>query len=215
MIIKAVIFDLNGTILDDEDEYGKAFKKVLKRLDVKIKGEYPHTTGIGVEENWKRFLKELKIKTEKSVEELTLETQKEYLKLLTDVNVKSGFRDFAKNLKKEGIKIALATSNTWMVTEKVMDKFSLEDIFDVVTTSEELTFNKPDPQIFELTAQKLDVDPWECVVFEDSEAGITAAHLAGMKAIGVAREDGQSTKDADSVIGSYGELTRKKSQEIL
>ena len=77
MKLSAVIFDLDGTVVADEDEYGEAFARVLKKLGVIVDSEYPHVGGIGVRENWPIFIKKYNIKTDKTIEELTLLTQKE------------------------------------------------------------------------------------------------------------------------------------------
>jgi len=211
MKISAAIFDLDGTILDNEDEYGKAFSEVLKKLGKKPDSKYPHTQGIGVEGNWERLIPQYKIKTKKSAEELSMETQKEYLKLLPKVTLKEGVQDFISDLKDSGILIALATSNTWSTVEKIFEKFDLEKFFDVTTTGEEVKHNKPDPEIFLLTAQKLGADPEECLVIEDTPAGIEAAHHAGMKVIVIARDKkyAKDLKGADLIIFSFSEISQK------
>ncbi len=208
MAIKAVIFDLDGTVLDNEDEYGKAFKKVLESLGVKVDDEIPHTTGIGLHNNWKKLIKKYKIKTSKTTEELSRETQEEYLKLLKSVKLKKGFENFVENLQKSGLTIALATSNEWWMVEKIFDKTKIEKYFDCTTTAEEVLFNKPDPEIFLVTANKIGVLPEGCLVFEDSQAGVKAAKAAGMRVIGVARDErhAKELKNADMVIESYGEF---------
>lgn len=209
MKISAVIFDLNGTILSDEDEYGLAFAKVLGKLGAKNVEKYPQEAGIGVEENWPILLKKYNLKTGKTMGELAGETQREYLKLLPKVTMRKGFLSLIKVFKSSGTKTALATSNTWGIVEKIFEKFAIEDLFDVVTTKEELRSNKPDPEIFKITADKLDISPSDCLVFEDSKAGINAAHGAGMRVVGIARntEHREVLKDADVVIEDYSKLT--------
>ena len=123
MKVSAVIFDLNGTVLSDEDEYGAAFKEVLKSFGIRVKSDYPHLGGIGVFENWPIFIKKYKIKTEKTLEQLTQETQKAYLKRLSTIRIKEGFENFAKALRDANILIALATSNDWWVVKKILDIF--------------------------------------------------------------------------------------------
>jgi len=208
MTIKAVIFDLNGTILTDEDEYGLAFKTILGKLGAKNIEDYPQESGVGVEENWPILLKKYNLKTKRTMGELASETQMEYLKLLPQVTLRRGFLDLVKIFKSTGTKIALATSNTWEMVEKIFEKFSIEDLFDTVTTKEELTHNKPDPEIFELTANKLNTSESDCLVFEDSQAGIRAGHEAGMRVVGVARNEAHRKvlKDADVVIEDYSKL---------
>lgn len=208
MAITAVIFDLDGTVLDNEDEYGKAFGKVLKSLGAKVNDEIPHTTGIGLHNNWKKLIKKYKIKTSKTTEELARETQEEYLKLLGSVKLKEGFEDFVENLQKSGLTIALATSNEWWMVEKIVDHMNIGKYFDCTTTAEEVTFNKPDPEIFLVTANKIGVSCEDCLVFEDSQAGVKAAKAAGMRVVGVARDESHAKelKNADMVIESYGEF---------
>lgn len=211
MKISAVIFDLNGTILEDEDEYGRAFNKVLKSLGVETKDEPPQIKGIGVKENWPHLIKRYDIKTNKSFDELVLETQEAYLKEIDSVTVRPDFYEFAESLKDSGIQIALATSNTWEMTEKVLNKVGIEGIFDAITTVDEVVFSKPDPSLFTITADKLGVEREECLVIEDATSGITAAGLAGMKVVAITDkdEDEEVLSNADLIVDSFSEITPK------
>lgn len=208
MIVTAVIFDLNGTLLSDEDEYGKAFATVLKQFGVADIPEVPHTAGIGVAENWPKLIEKYQVKTDKSAEQLAIETQSAYESLLDSVTLQEGVIDFIKDLKESGIIVALGTSNTWQVVDKVIEKFELEGLFDAITTGEEVENKKPSPDIFLVTAEKLEVDPGKCLVFEDADAGIEAAHAAGMKVVGIIRGGGsESLEEADKTITSFKEMT--------
>lgn len=213
MKISAVIFDLDGTVLANEDEYGTAFANVLRALGAKVNSKYPHVGGIGVKENWPGLLKKYKIKTEKTIDELAIQTQQEYLKQLSQVHPKEGFEVFIRALKESEIPVALATSNEWFMLEETFNKIDIEGYFDAVTTGEEVLVKKPAPDLFLTTAEKLGVEPSECLVFEDSAAGIAAAKAAGMKAVAIARDDdhAQSLNRADSVIRNYNQV----SPEIL
>lgn len=208
MKISAVIFDLDGTVLDNEDEYGLAFKKVLADLGEEVKTDYPHIGGIGVKENWPYLLKKYHIKTKKTLDELASLTQKEYLKLLPRVKVKKDLEAFVRKLKESGIKTALATSNVWFIVEKVFEEIPIEGFFDSVTTGEEVAQKKPAPDLFLKAADKLDISPDGCLVIEDSPSGVEAAHQAGMKVIAVARDENQAKKlsGANLVIRGYNQL---------
>lgn len=208
MKIAAVIFDLDGTVLDNEDEYGASFKKVLESLGAKVETDYPQTGGIGVKENWSLLLARYKVKTSKSMEALAQATQEEYLKLLDKVTLKEGFEEFVKSLREEGIKVALATSNGWWIVDEVFEKLSLERFFDAVTTGEEVEYKKPDPDLFLVTAGKLGVVPGECLVIEDAPSGIKAAKKAGMRVVAIARDEGhaRTLRGADKVVSGYNEL---------
>jgi beta-phosphoglucomutase len=207
MKLSAVIFDLNGTILDDEDEYGKAFAEVLKSLGVEVAPDFPHTRGIGVKANWPIFQAKYKFKTSKTFEQLALETQEAYLKQISNISVRPGFDELLETLKENGIHVALATSNTWEVADKILDIIGITGEFEVITTSEEVLHNKPDPDIFTVTADKVGVDREDCLVIEDSGAGITAARRAGMKVIAIS--DGEITPEiekADKVVEGFSEI---------
>ena len=216
MKISAVIFDLNGTILEDEDEYGRAFNKVLKSLGVETSAEPPQIKGIGVKENWPHMIKRYGIKTNKSLEQLAHETQDAYLTEINNVTVRAGFDEFVENLKDSGIQIALATSNTWEIAEKVLNKVGLGGIFDAVTTVEEVAYGKPDPGLFTLTADKLGAEREKCLVIEDSASGISAAQLAGMKVIALSGrdEDEQILASADLIVENFSEITPKVIEEL-
>ena len=211
MKISAVIFDLNGTILEDEDEYGQAFNKVLKSLGVDIKTPYPQTKGIGVKENWPLLIQKYGIKTSKTSEELAHETQEAYLLEINKITLRDGFEAFIHDLKDSGVQIALATSNTWEIAEKIIKKVGIEWVFDVVTTVDEVVYSKPDPSIFMTTADKLGAEREECLVIEDAPSGVSAAKLAGMKVIAISDkvEDEESLAEADLVVEGFSEITPK------
>ncbi len=210
MKISAVIFDLNGTILEDEDEYGTAFNKVLESLGIKTGEKYPHISGIGVKENWVEF--KSKYKLMRSIEELTKETQEAYLQELDAVTLRPGFEEFARSLKESGIRIALATSNSREVTSKILEKVGLDGLFDVITTSEEVKYNKPAPELFTLTADKLGGERYNCLVIEDAPLGVAAAHRAGMKVVAIARDEkyAKQLKEADLIVGGFSEITSRE-----
>ena len=88
MNIQAVIFDFNGTVIADELVWAYAFKKVLKELGVDEKREYPHVGGIGLKENWPILLEKYKIKTAKTLDQLTHETRDIYLENIPKIDLK-------------------------------------------------------------------------------------------------------------------------------
>jgi HAD superfamily hydrolase (TIGR01509 family) len=208
MKFKATIFDLDGTVVADEDEYGEAFNRVLRRFGIDTGLAYPHVAGIGVEENWEKFKRKYKNKINESTDLLSLGTQKEYLKLLKNVKPKNGFVKFVETIRKEGVKTALATSNSWSMTDRIMQTLGLESYFDCITTAEEVNYKKPDPQIFEITIKKLCLVPEDCVVFEDSRAGLVAAKTLGMKVVAFYRSEKhkKALKKADVIVRDFTEL---------
>lgn len=209
MRISAVIFDLNGTVLDDEELYAKAFGGVLKSLGVEPPSGIFQQKGIGVKENWEIFLKRYPINTDKNSSMLTEETQNAYLKTISEISVRAGFSEFVERLKESGILIGLATSNTWEITDRVLTAADLQGVFDVISTREEILYSKPDPDIFTLTADKLGCERENCLVIEDSASGVEAARRAGMKVVGitVGENDSDLLKNADAVVEGFSEIT--------
>lgn len=207
MSIEAIIFDLNGTVLSDEKIYGSAFLSVLSEYGIETDTDYPHKGGIGVEENWVLFKNKYDIN--ESVENLARKTQDKYLSKITNVKLKPGFLDFVTFLKSKDVKLGLATSNTWQIWEGILNHTpELEGIFDVVTTAEEVGMKKPSPEIFILTADKLIVDPSDCIVVEDSASGIEAAKAAGMRVIGLYRDATHRLEiaNADILVRNFTDL---------
>lgn len=208
-MLKAIIFDLDGTVVEDEDEYGSAFKEVLKSLGVETSEEYPHQGGIGVAENWPILLQKFGVKTKKTIDELTRETQEAYLKRIEGVTLKPGFEILVNELKQTGFKTALATSNVWDMTEQLITRLSLDEFFDVVVTGETVKRKKPAPDLFLSAANQLNMAPSDCLVFEDSPAGVEAAKKAGMRVIALYRSEQhrQSLSGADLLVKDFYEIT--------
>ncbi len=208
MKIKAAIFDLDGTILSNESVYAEAFNQVLSELGIETKDPHPQTSGVGLQANWLKFIKKYDIKTDLSIKDLINKTQSKYLSLIDRVTFKKGFEKFAVELARHNLKKALATSNDKHVLEIVNRRFKLRKFFNIFTTIEEVENSKPAPDIFLLTAKKLEVIPEECVVFEDANAGIMAAKRAGMKAIGIANHEGfESLEGADFVVDDFTDIS--------
>lgn len=176
----AVIFDLDGTIVDDESYWHEAFNKVAVRNNINKK--IVPVAGLGLAENWKR------IGEEKDCEKLAQETREEFMELIEDLDEltpREGFWELTEFLRSKGYVIGLATSSCWEVTDLELGKMEITGVFDVITTGEEVVYLKPDPEIYRLTCQKLGVEPEEVVVFEDAEAGIESAESCGCKVIKV------------------------------
>ncbi len=201
MAISAVIFDLDGTVIDSEGQWAEAFRKVLKKLKAKIDEKHPQIGGIGVEANWRLLSKKYNLDPGVSIDQLTSETNQEFIKLIPEIQISPGFMEFIEGVKENGVLTALATSTEWYIVEKVFDRLPLGDLFDSVTTGEEVINKKPEPDIFLKAANKLGVKAQECLVIEDAASGVKAARLAGMKVIGIA------TGEGDLVVKSFSALS--------
>lgn len=174
-MIGAVIFDLDGTVLDNEPEWETAFRTVAEKYKIQGSG-WLHEPGIGIRPNWKRLMPE-------KADELTVKTMLEYRK--ADVKIREGLVELVENIKERGWQTALVTGSSWNVVEKELEELNLYLAFDVTTTGEEVALQKPDPEIYVLTCQKLGLEPKECVIIEDAIAGVRSGVEAGCTVIGL------------------------------
>ncbi|KKU23238.1 MAG: Beta-phosphoglucomutase [Microgenomates group bacterium GW2011_GWC1_46_15] len=202
MIISAVIFDLDGTLIDCEKQWGSAFVEVLKSLEYNSSNKQPQTGGVSVKKNWEDLLRRLGINTNKSLDELELMTLNNYVKTIPSISLKPGAIDFIKSLKDDGTRVGLATSTEWWVVEKIFERLRFEGIFDAVVTGEETSNKKPLPDSFLLAADKLGLASQDCLVVGDSQSDVEAAHAAGMKVIVIG-----DVKNADINVDGFSEIT--------
>lgn len=203
-MISAVIFDLDGTVLDNEGIWDDAFAETARKNNI---AEFTHTPGIGVLNNWKRIVSDLTL-----AEKYSAETRKNYMEETTgmDLKIREGLTELIEEIKTEGWQTALATGSEWIVVEKELEQVNLYLAFDVTTTGEEVLARKPDPEIYLLTCQKMGFDPENCVVIEDSLAGVESASAAGCITIGIANEFASSTglraSGAKLVVDNFSEV---------
>jgi len=120
-------------------------------------------------------------------------------------------REYIYTLKEEGIKLSLTTSNFYDVAIEVLEKHDLTSYFDSVTSTREVTRSKMYPDVFLLSAQRLELAPQNCIVFEDSYTSMMGAKAAGMYVVGVyddysANRYEDIKKVSDLYIRSYEEL---------
>ena len=205
--IRAVIFDMDGVIVDSEPlwfeayqkvcgEYGFAFNEELDRL---VKGKSNGVKLLTVALNIPDKYKEFEGRVLKVYEGL----------FHRKAELMPGALDLLGKLKGK-YRLALATSAGKKRLSSHLGKFrSLEPFFDVLTSGGEVKRSKPHPDIFLKTAKKLNVGPEECLVVEDAEAGVAAAKAAGMKVVGLKPHHvtSQDLSKADKIVSSLSEIT--------
>jgi len=184
MKYKAVIFDMDGLLLDTERVFLDAFKKTCDGLDykfdmslfVKLIGTNSAKTkeimlnGFGRGFNYDRFR----------------ENWLSYVKVYLSDNsmpLKEGTINILDKIRAIPLPMAVATSTAYHDAIKSLESAEIVHYFNFIVAGDQVTNGKPDPEIYLLAAQKLDADPNECVVFEDSENGVKSANAAGMDVI--------------------------------
>lgn len=210
-MIKAVIFDMDGVIIDSEPLHYKIFMNYTKTKFGFTISDEEYDTFIGTT-NLHMFskLKE-KYKIESDINTLLQEYEEKCVEfLMSEKGEKpiSGVDILVKKLYEENFKLALASSSPKKQIHIVLDMFSLSDYFSQKVSGQEVEKGKPAPDIFLRAAELLGVLPEECLVFEDSRNGVLAAKTAGMKCIAFYNPNSgkQDLSYADKIIKSFDEV---------
>ncbi|BCS82079.1 HAD family hydrolase [Anaerocellum diazotrophicum] len=205
--IKAAIFDMDGVLTDTVKLHFKAWKKMFEDHGYKFEYEdykwkvdgKPRLDGI------RSIAYDV---PEDKLIEMAEEKQKIFLEFVEQENLKA-FEDsiwLLNHLKQNGIKLAVASSSK--NTTKILTKIGIYNMFDTVVTGYDFKKGKPDPEIFLTAAERLNVNPKECAVFEDAIDGVKAGICAGMLTIGICR-DGQfdRLKEAHYVVDRLDKIS--------
>lgn len=184
---KAVFFDLDGTISDTTPLWISAVGAVLEEQGINwISDENKFVPGQNLDVTWKELLKRYEIKTEKTPNTLSQETNAHFLKILetSELNVRDGFWELFYELKVDkNFRTALLTNSTKAVAEKILEKLGVDNIFECFVYGDEITKPKPDPEIYLKTLKQMELSPQEVLVFEDSVIGTKAAQLANLTTV--------------------------------
>lgn len=189
---KCCIFDLDGVIVDTVPAHFIAWKTIADELGVPFsEAENEQLKGVSRTSSMKRILAMGGIKMEEE-EVLTFTNKKNevYRKIISKMtphDILPGVVDFITLLKENNVLLALGTSSK--NGPSILKAVGMEDVFDVAIDGTHVSHSKPDPEVFLLGAKALNVNPADCVVFEDAISGVQAALAGGMKCIGVGQPD--------------------------
>jgi beta-phosphoglucomutase family hydrolase len=208
-MIKAVIFDLDGVLVESEHLHIEAEKQTLLKYGVQISSEELHRyTGTTASFMFTELIRRYKLNT--TFKKIFDEKEKILFKLLKN-NVKptKGVMHLLIKLKRENIKLAVASSSHKKLINYLLEQIDIAGCFDFVVSSEDVAYGKPDPEIFLKAASGLSVGLDECLVIEDSKLGVEAAKKAGMKCVGYRNPHSgdQDLSEADIVIDSFSKLS--------
>lgn len=181
---KAVIFDMDGVIVDSEPPIIEAKQQVLATFGVQQPESYHFKfMGMSFQDIWANMRTELNLPV--STEELLKRYFKTYQQLVETNGQQPipGSLALIKALAQQGYRLALASSSPLADIQHTLTDFGVLDQFEVVLSGYELEHPKPAPDIFNLARTKLGLQPAECVVVEDSDNGIQAAQAAGIQTI--------------------------------
>lgn len=205
--MKAVIFDMDGVIINSEPVHFEVEQGLLKKLGGKMTQE-ENETFVGTTDYtmWSTLKEQFNLAP--SVEDI-IEMKKEmFLNRIDEIELIGGFVELLLPLYNEGYPIAVASSNNKKTVDAVLEKFDLVKYMKFVISGEEVINGKPDPEIFLTVAKNIHINPENCLVVEDAATGVTAAKAAGMKCVGLEHlhSGNQDLSDADLVVNDLAEL---------
>lgn len=209
-MIKAIIFDMDGVLVDSEPFHIAIEKRQFELNNILISAE-EHNLYMGVASDmmWQEISK--KHALEIAVEELIGQNKTESIRFFGEVEeipVMPGLVDVLEQLTRKGYPMAVASSSFHEVIELILERTGLRKNFQHVVSSQEAGKSKPEPDVFLLAARRLGVQPEDCLVIEDSQNGIKAAKAAGMKCIAYQGPGANpvNQQQADAVITRYDQL---------
>ena len=210
--LEAVIFDLDGSLVDSMWMWKKIDMEYLERFGISLpENLQQEIEGMTFVETAGYFKEHFQIPD--SIEEIG-ETwnRMAWDKYMYEVPLKPGVMDFLHTCRSHRIKLGIASSNSSALIMNVLEAHHIRDFFDCIKSGTDVIKGKPAPDIYLHVAKELNVNPQKCLVFEDITQGILAGKSAGMKVCAV--EDAYSSEQweekirlADLYISSYDELT--------
>ena len=203
---KAIIFDMDGVLVDSEPLFLKAINRLVTQenaLPISEDENRDHLIGTTIDETW-RMLKQLRglplpISEYIGRYEVVVEQV-----LKEELAAQPGVVALIEECRRRGLPKAVASSSLKAWVDLKLASIGLEDAFEVVLGGDDVTLGKPEPDIYLLAAERLDLPPQECIAIEDSPVGIAAAVSAGTHTIAVRTEStqGLDISRAHSVLDS-------------
>lgn len=215
----AVIFDLNGVIVDDEALHELAFREVLtaRKLVLEHEDYIKYFAGRTDRDGFALFLSQIRPELIGEIALMVPEKSDAY-KMLANENL-SLYDDairLVRRLQLAGHSLALVTGALRDEVSVILEKAGLGNVFECIVTAEDVSEGKPSPEPFLLAAKKLNILPSHCVVIEDSPSGVTSARAAGMRCIAVtSTHSGSELRRASEVVSNLDELTSGSLSDVV
>jgi HAD superfamily hydrolase (TIGR01509 family) len=210
-MLRAVIFDMDGVILDSQPYHFAVEEKIFREKGIAVSTEESHSfVGMAGDRMWSRVKDTFRLK--ESVRELMDFDNRiriDYFASLENLQPMPGIMELLEGLRRNSIKTALASSSSVEVIDIFISKLGIRHYFQQIISGDFVEKGKPAPDIFLHTAQALQEAAADCVVIEDSANGVKAAKLAGMKCIGFsnANSGDQDLSLADMVVDDLRGVT--------
>ncbi|MFC4448465.1 HAD family hydrolase [Halorussus aquaticus] len=205
---KAVLFDMDGVIVNSERYWVETEQEEILPSAVEGTPDASETTGMNFREIYD-YLEERNEMTA-SKDEFVASYEEAARDIYGEqVALQEGFEELLADLREDGRTLALVSSSPHDWIDRVLDRFDLREAFDRVISAEEIDGkSKPEPDVYEYAAEQVGVGPEDCVAVEDSTNGVQSAKAAGMRAVGYRNQSDEELdlSAADAVAASPAEL---------
>lgn len=210
--MEAIIFDMDGVLVDSEPFHREIEKKLFKHFQLNITDE-EHNTYMGKASDvmWSEIIRNKNLSLDVcEMVKVNYQESKKYFSGLSHINPISGVVDLLNELRNKRIPMAVASSSDQDTVELIMEKSGLNEYFRYLVSSSKIGKSKPEPDIFLYTAKLMNTLPEKCVVIEDSANGIKATKAAKMYCVAYvgASSDNQDQSLADTQINKFSELKK-------
>ncbi len=205
--MRAAIFDLDGVIVDTAKYHYLAWKRLANECGFDFtEADNERLKGVSRTQSLEILL-QIGGLTLDSATKAEMAAQKnewyvEFIRHMGPAEILPGAIDYLKGIRSAGVKTALGSASK--NAPLLLDRLGISVLFDVIVDGNKVARAKPDPEVFLRAAAELSIPPASCVVFEDAEAGIEAAHRAGMGAVGIGSPF--TLREADIVVPGLREL---------
>jgi beta-phosphoglucomutase family hydrolase len=216
MFPEAVIFDLDGTLVDNNAYHIEAWKAFYDKIGKPFSlEEYTQNINGRINRDIFNYVFNTTLSPEQ-IEEYSHEKESMYRELYKPhIKPINGLIDFLEMLEKAKVPKAIATSGLVPNINFMFEHIPIRNFFHSVIDSTQITHGKPHPEIFLKAALSVNAVPSRCVAFEDSVAGIKSAKAAGMKVVGLTTtHTAEEIKQADLIIKDYTEISLTKLHEL-
>ena len=216
-MLKAIIFDMDGVLIDSIGPIWESFSRVLKDEGVHFSEDYiKRNLARSLRDNLQAWKTEFGIK-DYDLMEFSKKAGEIQFELMKKEKVNSELLALLQESKRNNVVCAVATSSLRWRAEKILDLLDIKSFFQALVTADDIKNHKPAPDVFLEAANKLNIKPEECVVIEDAGNGIDAAKNANMKTIGLITKyhSADELKHADLVIRDFSELNIEKIKKLF
>lgn len=213
----AVIFDLDGVIIDNIPYHKQAWREICRRYGRELTDDDFDRKISGRKNDAILAFLLNRVVTDAEVQACKLEKEALYRALVqAHLQPIRGLVPLLEQLRVRVIPCAIATSAPVENIDYALDGMKIRHYFDAIVDASQVKHGKPDPEVYLTAARRLKANPRQCLVFEDAPLGISAAKAAGMRVVGLTTtQRNKDLHEADRIISDFSEITVEQMQALI